>query len=96
MSYTWSDVGKKQLNPDWSLQKEGKKIGFIAQDLLKTLPESVYIPDGGEEQSRENDPYLHVDYGSVSALLVEAIKELNKKTDSQQLEIDKIKKMLKI
>jgi hypothetical protein len=64
--------------------------------LLEALPESVYVPGGGQEQSRENDPYLYVDYGSVSALLVEAVKELNKKTELQQLEIDKIKKLLKI
>jgi hypothetical protein len=39
----------------------------IAQELLNVIPESVY---GGE-----NDSYYSVDYGSIVAVLIEAIKE---------------------
>jgi len=57
--------------------------GIIAQDLEKILPESV----GSITQTpaQEPDPaihYLTVNYNGVSALLVNAVKELNAKTDA--------------
>lgn len=44
-----------------------RKVGFIAQDLLNTLPEVVHKND--------DSGFLSVDYGNITALLVEAIKE---------------------
>jgi hypothetical protein len=57
--------------------------GIIAQDLEKVLPESV----GSITQTpaQEPDPaihYLTVNYNGVTALLVNAVKELNAKTDA--------------
>ncbi len=60
-------------NPDGDDQ-----IGFIAQDVQKYLPEVVV---GTEENG------YGVSYGNVTALLVNATKELNVKVDTQQLSI---------
>jgi len=46
-------------------------IGFIAQEIEKIVPELV----------RENEGTKSVAYGNITALLVEAIKELNQKVD---------------
>ena len=46
-------------------------IGFIAQEIEKIIPELV----------RESQGTKSVAYGNVTALLVEAIKELNQKVD---------------
>jgi hypothetical protein len=47
-----------------------KFIGFIAQDLEKVLPEVV-------NTSNDSDGIKSVSYSNITALLVEAIKELN-------------------
>ncbi len=51
-----------------------KKIGLIAQEVEKILPEVVATdntPDG----------YKSISYGNIVGLLVEAIKELSAKVD---------------
>jgi hypothetical protein len=50
------------------LSDEKRKIGFIAQDLLRILPEVVHENENG---------YYSVDYGNITSLLIEAVKELN-------------------
>jgi len=57
--------------------------GIIAQDLEKVLPEA--IGSITQTPAQEPDPaihYLTVNYNGVSALLVNAVKELNAKTDA--------------
>jgi hypothetical protein len=46
---------------------EGRQVGFIAQDVEQVLPQVV---------SRGSDGFLSVDYGRLTPLLVEAIREL--------------------
>jgi hypothetical protein len=58
------DVQKKQ------------KIGVIAQEVEKILPEVVYKLDKEEE-----DSILTVNYGNITALLIEAIKEQQKQIE---------------
>jgi hypothetical protein len=64
---------------DW--KSDGSSdIGFIAQEVLSVVPEVVYgSPEAGG---------YGLDYGSMTALLVEAIK-------AQQIEIDELKSLLK-
>jgi hypothetical protein len=57
------------LNKDSS-----KQIGFIAQEVEKVLPEVVMTDSSPEE-------YKSITYGNISALIVEAIKELSAKVD---------------
>ena len=52
---------------------EGTKIGFIAQELKEVLPEAVKADSGG---------YYAVNYDAIIPVLVEAIKEQNKKINS--------------
>ena len=59
-----------------------KKIGFVAQDLQKVLPEVVI---------ENHDGMLSVDYGNVVALLVEAIKEQQAQIESLRNEIKTLK-----
>ena len=56
-----------------------RKVGVIAQEIQEILPE-VVVPT----IDTENDITLSVDYGNITALLIEAIKEL-------KLEIDILK-----
>jgi hypothetical protein len=61
-----------QLN-GYTFEKSGKRTtGIIAQELQKVLPEAVQ----GEELE---DSYLSVSYGNIVGLLIEAIKEQDKK-----------------
>lgn len=47
--------------------KEEKRVGVLAQQVQKVLPEVV---------SEDKNGYLNVDYGGIVPLLLEAIKEL--------------------
>ena len=49
-----------------------RKIGVIAQEINTVLPEVVF--DSVDRETKEST--LSVDYGSITALLIEAIKEL--------------------
>lgn len=67
-------------------KKSGAKdIGVIAQNVEKVLPEIVHAsPDGMKG----------IEYGNLSALLIEAIKEQQKEIKDQQKEIEKLEKNL--
>lgn len=53
--------------------KNRKSIGFIAQEFEKVIPELVF--------TNETDGYKGINYAEVSAILVEAIKELKAEND---------------
>jgi|GEM_PF-1661200 len=60
----------------WKNDPEKRKnIGFIAQDFEKVIPELVF--------TNENDGFKGINYAEVTAILVEAIREL--KTDNDLL-----------
>ena len=58
-------------------------IGFIAQDIEKIIPEIV---------STNSDGKKSVEYGNISALIVEAVKEQQKIIDAQNEKIDELQK----
>lgn len=59
-----------------SFTKGGEaEIGVIAQEVREVIPE-VVKEDSGEEK------YLHVAYGNIVGVLIEAIKELKAEVDS--------------
>ncbi|MCX6224719.1 MAG: tail fiber domain-containing protein, partial [Bacteroidia bacterium] len=62
VSFTW------KTNPEY-----GKRIGFIAQEFEKVIPDLVF--------TNEADGYKGINYAEVSAVLVEAIKELKAEND---------------
>lgn len=61
-----------KTNPEY-----GTRIGFIAQEFEEVVPELVF--------TNETDGYKGINYAEVSALLVEAIKEL--KAENNKLKI---------
>jgi hypothetical protein len=68
--------------------KEGddksRKVGVIAQEILEVLPEVV-------THDKENDRY-GVDYGKITGLLIEAIKDQQKQIDKLNKFVNKLNK----
>jgi hypothetical protein len=61
----------KTVRYNWNANPTGNKsIGFIAQDLQQYFPELV---------KTGHDGYLQVNYGGITPILVEAIREMNLK-----------------
>ncbi len=80
VNYLWN----QEAFPDKNFSANNQ-IGFIAQDLEKIYPEMVFTDEKG---------YKSVDYARLTPVLVEAVKELSVKNDSQQAQIDELKKEL--
>ena len=72
VTYTRNDIDDKTT-----------KIGVIAQEVLKVLPEVVKKDDVG---------MYSVAYGNMAGVFIEAIKELKAEVDSLKQEIKKLKK----
>ena len=76
--YQW----KTEEYPDQQFS-EGKQIGFVAQEVKKVLPEVVMEqPDGS----------LAIDYGRLTPVLLEAIKELKKQNDQLFKRVEALEK----
>lgn len=63
-----------------------RQIGFIAQEVETILPETVFTETTG---------YKAIDYGKITPLLVEAIKELVVQNEALRLEIDTLRNQVK-
>lgn len=57
-----------------------KSMGLIAQEVEKVIPEVVFTNDRGEKS---------ITYGSIIGLLIEGIKEINKKVEEISKNINK-------
>ena len=66
---------------------KNKQVGFIAQDIEKIIPEVVYT-DNSEEQ------YKSISYGNITALIVEAIKELKNENNKLNEELHILKQKM--
>jgi hypothetical protein len=60
-----------------------KEIGVIAEEVASVVPEIVNYTKDGEADS--------VSYGRITALLIEAMKELKSELDSAKKEIEELK-----
>ncbi len=91
VEYNWKDETYKNYC-------NGKKLGFLAQDLEKIIPNVVYIPKAADEQ-------YGVNYEALIPVLTRSIQELNEKLEaktnelkaqnnSYQAQIDELKKMI--
>lgn len=60
-----------------------KQIGFIAQDVENILPEAVYT---------DSDGYKSIAYDRLTAVLAEAVKELNQKVEKLEERIKELEK----
>ena len=75
--YDWNDEAKSAMH-----LPETRQIGLIAQDVEKVLPEIVLSP--------EDDGYKAVDYSRLTAVLIEAVKELAAENDELKKRIEKL------
>jgi len=76
---------------EWDLEKArnrkpGVKMGLIAQEVEQVVPEVVTYADDVDEYS--------VEYGNLTALLIEAVKEQNEIINTMRIELDELKKKL--
>ena len=77
----WACDGFDNLNQVFKLgQHFTKKIGFIAQDLQRDLPEAVSVPYSN------NEPW-GIDYNCVLAVAVRAIQQQEERLNDQQKQI---------
>ncbi len=67
--------------PDYRFDRN-RNIGLIAQDVESVLPEIVHTGEDG---------YKSISYDMLTAVLVEAIKELEEKNELLQAQIDEMK-----
>lgn len=68
-TYNWTEEIQKETGVD-----NGRHIGYIAQEIEKTLPEIVIADENGR---------LGVNYTELIPVLSEALKELNAKVEKQ-------------
>ncbi len=71
VSFLWTD------NPQM-----GRRIGFVAQDFEKVLPELSF--------TNPADGFKGINYAEVTAVLVEAVKELKKENDNLKARLEKL------
>jgi hypothetical protein len=86
-TYNTNALGKKLLNNE---NINDSKVGLIAQDLQKVLPEAVKLApfdNDGKDNSKSGENYLTIQYEKVVPLLIEAIKE-------QQTQIEELKTII--
>lgn len=67
----------------WKSGDADKKLGLIAQDVLKIIPEVVNVPENKED-------LLGIKYTELIPVLIQSIKELNEKVEKQQMTIDEL------
>ncbi|MFY9286945.1 MAG: tail fiber domain-containing protein, partial [Alphaproteobacteria bacterium] len=63
-----------------------KQVGFIAQDVLKVVPEVVGVPKDAEKE------HYGLSYGNMVAVTVKAIQELKADNDNLRQQVVSLKK----
>ena len=73
---------------DWKEKRDGvHDIGVIAQEIEKIIP--VVVKSG--KNLKEETSFKTVDYSKLTAVLIKAIQEQNKKIDKLQEDIEKLR-----
>jgi hypothetical protein len=87
LTYGLNEVMKMQpVSYDWKDKSGSHKIGLIAQDIKKIVPEVV----SGDEE-KEN---LGMNYAELVPVLINAIKDLKKDLEETKKELGELKKQL--
>ncbi len=76
VTFNWNEIGKNITHNSAGANRE---IGVIAQDVETVFPELVVVG---------NDGYRRVDYAKMTAVLVEAVKELKAENDALKARIE--------
>ena len=64
----------------------GRQVGFVAQEVVEVLPEVVVRNDNG---------YYAIDYGKLTPLLVEAVKELTAENEELRRRIEALEQTVR-
>jgi hypothetical protein len=96
--YTPNDLANS-----FGIKKNKMEIGLSAQDVQKVLPELINIApfdmeldDDGNIKSKSGNNYLTISYERLVPILIEGIKEQNKKLSNLENELNKIKSLLHV
>jgi len=93
--YTITMKSTPNLNDREIVETERQEYGVIAQDLEKIYPGMV-SEKAIFQTTGDNTKYKTVNYIQLIPVLIEAIKELNDKVDTNQTEIEILKQKIKI
>lgn len=77
VTYSWNELAKTELQ----YVTDAREIGVIAQEVQAVQPELVKTRDNG---------YLAVNYEKLTAVLIEAVKELSAKVESLESKLDSL------
>ena len=80
VSFEWNSYAKSE-----GATAGERQIGVLASEVESVFPELVSTPENG---------YKSVDYTKLTAVLIEAVKELKAQNEKQQMEITKLKTLL--
>ena len=86
VTFKWNSAYKEFSG---SLPKK-KEIGFVAQDVEKVFPELV------EKRGRGSKNYRVIHYAKITAVLVEAVKELKEENEFLQNRLSKLEKQQEV
>lgn len=80
-----------------TIQNTVRNAGVIAQDVQKVLPEAVSVSETGstiDKQCRQVENPLSLDYNALSALYVEAFKELKAENDDLKAQVSNLQSQI--
>jgi hypothetical protein len=79
VKFDWTEEYRKAQHEIEHEHLKQRQIGVIAQEVQKILPELV---------SERSDGYLSVDYGRMTAVLIEAVKELKAEVEDLKAKLN--------
>ena len=82
VTFNWNKKAPSWTRKDKWQTQDKQDVGVIAQDVIKVLPEAV--------KTRPDDEYLAVDYKRLIPLLIESVKELDKKITMLESKLNKL------
>lgn len=77
--FEWNEKGKSIVH-----SSQNREIGLIAQQVKEIFPEVVV---------KRHDNYLAIDYPKLTAVLIEAVKELQNKQNELELRLKEYEKI---
>lgn len=78
---------QQQIDQQEAAEANRRRIGFLAQDIQKVLPELVQTNEKG---------VMAIDYTGFIPLIVESIKQMQQTIQDQQKEIEKLQSLLPV
>jgi hypothetical protein len=88
LSYGLNEIMKLQTHfYEWKNNPNGRRIGFISQEILEVIPEAVVIPQN------DSEAYM-MRYTEIIPVLVNGIQEQQRMIEIQQNQISKLQEQI--